>query len=218
MAEQLATNKAKCITSEWHSFYQVHVHESETAQQIPLLQLLREWKCWEPQKTTSSLLVGLVRVSTKSMPSPGARKSQFPRRELWPVGLQLNPCHPGQPSRDDRGFRGPRSACFLQTLQLVPPTMGIVPASPTTMRKVCQTASRQGILGVRTLHDAPHHRTVHQVAVFVHCDDDARHVCAKGPRGTPEAFANGFHQVNVHRIHTAAKHSDESLTAPWLWH
>ena len=30
---------------------------------------------------------------------------------------------------DDRGFRSPMSARFLQTLQLVPPTMGIVPAS-----------------------------------------------------------------------------------------
>ena len=36
---------------------------------------------------------------------------------------------------DDRGFRGPRSACFLQTLQLVPPTMGIVPASPNDNEK-----------------------------------------------------------------------------------
>ena len=37
VAEQLATMKAKCITSEWYPFCQVHVHESETAQPIPLL-------------------------------------------------------------------------------------------------------------------------------------------------------------------------------------
>ena len=73
------------------------------------------------------------------------------------------------------------------------------------------------MLGVRTLHDAPHLRTVHQVLVFVHGDDDARHVCANG-LGTPEAVANGFHQVIVHRIHTAAKPSDESLTARWRCH
>ena len=29
--------KAKYITSEWYPFYQVYVHESETAQPIPLL-------------------------------------------------------------------------------------------------------------------------------------------------------------------------------------
>ena len=37
VAEQLATMKAKKITSEWYTFYQVYVHESETAQPIPLL-------------------------------------------------------------------------------------------------------------------------------------------------------------------------------------
>ena len=37
MAEQLATMKAKYITSEWYRFYQVHVHESETAQPNHLL-------------------------------------------------------------------------------------------------------------------------------------------------------------------------------------
>ena len=34
---------------------------------------------------------------------------------------------------DDRGFRGPRSARFLQTLQLVPPTMGIVASACVTV-------------------------------------------------------------------------------------
>ena len=37
VAEQLATMKAKYITSEWYPFYQVYVHESESAQPIPLL-------------------------------------------------------------------------------------------------------------------------------------------------------------------------------------
>ena len=37
VAEQLATMKAKYITSEWYPFYQVFVHESESAQPIPLL-------------------------------------------------------------------------------------------------------------------------------------------------------------------------------------
>ena len=37
VAEQLATMKAKYITSEWYPFHQVYVHESETAQPIPLL-------------------------------------------------------------------------------------------------------------------------------------------------------------------------------------
>ena len=37
VAEQLATMKAKYITSEWYPFYEVYVHESETAQPIPLL-------------------------------------------------------------------------------------------------------------------------------------------------------------------------------------
>ena len=37
VAGQLATMKAKYITSEWYSFYQVYVHESETAPPIPLL-------------------------------------------------------------------------------------------------------------------------------------------------------------------------------------
>ena len=37
VAELLTTRKAKYITSEWYPFYQVHVHESETAQPIPLL-------------------------------------------------------------------------------------------------------------------------------------------------------------------------------------
>ena len=37
VAEQLATMKAKYITSEWYPFCQVYVHESETAQPIPLL-------------------------------------------------------------------------------------------------------------------------------------------------------------------------------------
>ena len=36
VAEQLATMKAKYITSEWYPFYQVYVHESES-QPIPLL-------------------------------------------------------------------------------------------------------------------------------------------------------------------------------------
>ena len=36
VAEQLATMKAKYITSEWYPFYQVYVHESESAQPIPL--------------------------------------------------------------------------------------------------------------------------------------------------------------------------------------
>ena len=34
VAEQLAT-MAKYITSEWYPFYQVYVHESESAQPIP---------------------------------------------------------------------------------------------------------------------------------------------------------------------------------------
>ena len=34
MAEQLATMKAKYITSEWYPFYQLYVHESESAQPI----------------------------------------------------------------------------------------------------------------------------------------------------------------------------------------
>ena len=69
--------------------------------------------------------------------------------------------------QDDRGFRGPRSVCFLQTLQLVPPTMGIVPASPNDNEKGssdCRSPRHTG----RT-HPArcpTHHRTVHQVAVF----------------------------------------------------
>ena len=37
LAEQLATMKAKYITSEWYPFYQVYVHESESAPPIPLL-------------------------------------------------------------------------------------------------------------------------------------------------------------------------------------
>ena len=37
VSEQLATMKAKYITSEWYPFYQVYVHESESAQPIPLL-------------------------------------------------------------------------------------------------------------------------------------------------------------------------------------
>ena len=37
VAEQLATMKAKYITSEWYPFYQVCVHESESAAPIPLL-------------------------------------------------------------------------------------------------------------------------------------------------------------------------------------
>ena len=37
VAEQLATMKVKYITSEWYPFYQVYVHESETAQPIPFL-------------------------------------------------------------------------------------------------------------------------------------------------------------------------------------
>ena len=37
VAEQLATMKAKYITSEWYPFYQVYVHESETAPPIPLV-------------------------------------------------------------------------------------------------------------------------------------------------------------------------------------
>ena len=37
VAEQLATMKAKYITSEWYPFYQVYVHESESAQPIPFL-------------------------------------------------------------------------------------------------------------------------------------------------------------------------------------
>ena len=37
VAEQLATMKAKYITSEWYPFYQVYVHESETSQPIPFL-------------------------------------------------------------------------------------------------------------------------------------------------------------------------------------
>ena len=40
------------------------------------------------------------------------------------------------------------------------------------------------------------------------CDDHARHVHVDGLR-TPEVFAKGFHQVDVHRIHIAAKPSDE---------
>ena len=35
VAEQLATMKAKYITSEWFPFYEVYVHESESAQPIP---------------------------------------------------------------------------------------------------------------------------------------------------------------------------------------
>ena len=37
VAQQLATVKAKYITSEWYPFYQVYVHESESAEPIPLL-------------------------------------------------------------------------------------------------------------------------------------------------------------------------------------
>ena len=37
VAEQLATMKAKYITSEWYPFYEVYMHESETAQPILLL-------------------------------------------------------------------------------------------------------------------------------------------------------------------------------------
>ena len=37
VAEQLATMKAKYITSEWYPFHQVYAHESESAQAIPLL-------------------------------------------------------------------------------------------------------------------------------------------------------------------------------------
>ena len=37
VAEQLASMKAKYIASEWHPFYQVCVHESETAPPIPVL-------------------------------------------------------------------------------------------------------------------------------------------------------------------------------------
>ena len=37
VAEQLATMKAKYITSEWYPFYQVSVHESESTPPIHLL-------------------------------------------------------------------------------------------------------------------------------------------------------------------------------------
>ena len=37
VAEELATMKAKYITSEWYPFEQVYVHESESAQPIHLL-------------------------------------------------------------------------------------------------------------------------------------------------------------------------------------
>ena len=66
VAEQLATMKAKYITSEWYPFYQVYVHESETAQPIPLQhlehrwQLLREQNCRGSQQTSWSCLVGEV--------------------------------------------------------------------------------------------------------------------------------------------------------------
>ena len=35
VAEQHATMKAQYITSEWYPFYQVYVHESESAQPFP---------------------------------------------------------------------------------------------------------------------------------------------------------------------------------------
>ena len=35
VAEQLATMKAKYITSQWYPFYQVYVHESESTPPIP---------------------------------------------------------------------------------------------------------------------------------------------------------------------------------------
>ena len=37
VAEQLATMKARYVASEWYPFYKVYVHESESAQPIPLL-------------------------------------------------------------------------------------------------------------------------------------------------------------------------------------
>ena len=37
VAEQLATMKAKYITSEWYPFYQVYVHETESAPPILFL-------------------------------------------------------------------------------------------------------------------------------------------------------------------------------------
>ena len=81
--------------------------------------------------------------------------------------------------------------------------MGIVPTfvNNNEMFERHQTASRQGISGIRILHDASHLGTVCQVAVFAHRNDDTRRVRANGPRGTPEA-----------------KHFDECLTTLWLWH
>ena len=64
VAEQLATMKAKYITSEWYPFYQVYVHESESAQPIPHLefrwQQLRVQNCRGSQQTSWSWLVGEV--------------------------------------------------------------------------------------------------------------------------------------------------------------
>ena len=57
---------------------------------------------------------------------------------------------------------------------------------PLSLRALTVRLQDKSILGVRTLHDDPHHRIAHRVGVLANCDDDARHVHVDG-LGTHEA-------------------------------
>ena len=62
----------------------------------------------------------------------------------------------------------------------------LIQLDPLFLKALTVRLQDKSIMGVRTLHDDPHHRIVHRVGVFTNFDDNARHVHADG-LGTPEA-------------------------------
>ena len=80
--------------------------------------------------------------------------------------------------------------------------MGIEPTFPIDKEKGLSVARLQGVRHTKRTHLArcPTPQNHKKGTVFARREDDTRYVSANGPREKPEV-----------------KHSDESLTAPWLW-
>ena len=114
----------------------------------------------------------------------------------------------------NRGFRGSGSSASCRS-KLVPPTMGIVLTFPNDNERR-HTVGRQGILDVRTLHDAQTLESYNKAQYSFTATTLPADLCQWFHRA-PKAFTKGFTLSHIHRIHSVATLRRE-LNCPWLWH
>ena len=126
---------------------------------------------------------------TKTMPSPVDAVITVPAPRALASWTPMKPVPPWPAITTTVGFEVQGAPASCRHCKLVPPTMGIVPASPNDSEKGLSVVRLQV---VKAYWAYPPCTMPHTSEPYIRSQSSlARHVCAGGPRGTPEPSQMG---------------------------